>query len=82
MLTTKDAQMVADNHYNRGTAKNGLLTTIKSSTNAFTSDFLNRKFGISSAVARINEIEKETGIKFTRVSVQDGTNGVTTAYAA
>ena len=82
MLTVKDAQMVADNHYNRGTSKNGLIVTIKSSTNAFTSDFLNRKLGISSAPVRIHEIEKETGIKFTRVSVQDGSRGVTTAYAA
>ena len=82
ILSRKDAQMVADNHYSRKNKKNGILATILGSGNPMTVDFLNNKFSINSAAARVAEIQNETGISFERFTFQDSSKGVSVAYAA
>ena len=82
MLNRKDAQMVADNHYSRKNVKNGIMTTLLSSSTPVTLSGLNSKFNINSAGTRVAEIIKETGYSFSKTSFRNGSRGATVAYAA
>ena len=77
MLAKKDAQMVADNHYSRKNVKNGIMSTLLSSSTPVTLTGLNSKFDINSAGARVAEIIKETGYAFSKTSFRNGTRGRT-----
>ena len=69
MLNMKSAQALSDSFYRRSNVKNHMLRTVASSSAPVIAEVLNTKFSISSAGSRMNEIEKETGIRFNRTFV-------------
>lgn len=69
MLNMKSATSLADSFYKRSNVKNFIVRTVASSNAPVLTEVLNEKFKISSAGSRMNEIEKETGIKFKRTFV-------------
>ena len=77
MLNRKDAQMVANNHYSRKNVKNGIMSTLLTSSTPVTTSGLNAMFNINSAGARVSEIIKETGYAFSKTSIRNGTRGRT-----
>lgn len=80
-LSLKVARLVAKEYYTTKNVKFGILVTMLTSPNPVTVRFLNRKFNITSAAARIAEIKNETGMTFDKISFQDGSKGVSVAYA-
>ena len=80
-MKNNDARMVAKNYYTPKNVKFGILVSMLTSSNPVTVRFLNSKFNITSAAARIFEIQKETGISFTKLTFQDSSKGVSVAYA-
>lgn len=69
MLNMKSAQTLSDSFYRRSNVKNHMLRTVASSSAPVLTEVLNDKFKVTSAGSRMNEIEKETGIKFNRTYV-------------
>lgn len=69
MLNVKSATSLADSFYRRSNVKNFMIRTVASSSAPVLTEVLNEKFKVSSAGSRMNEIEKETGIKFKRTFV-------------